>query len=80
MVTEQGLDQEERDLIMKLSPAYFKWEQETIHQGIKIAAIRLVKAGIPLQQVAQILELDPVNIQQMIDASSSSEQSLDRTL
>jgi hypothetical protein len=74
----QTLNEEERELLMQLSPAYLKWEEETRNQGIQIgkqegildAAVRLVKAGIPLSQVAKILELDPAQVQQALKQGS----------
>jgi hypothetical protein len=47
--------EEEREFLMNLSPAYLKWEEETINQakkeGRNAMAKRLLQMGIALQQV-----------------------------
>jgi len=47
LLDEQGkaLREEERELVMNLSPAYLKWKEETLNEGIEIGQQRGIEIG-----------------------------------
>ncbi len=43
--SREALRQEERELVMNLSPAYLKWKEETLNEGIQIGEQRGIQIG-----------------------------------
>ncbi len=62
---------------MNLSPAYLKWKEETLNEGIQIGeqrgkeeakvdvALKMLAAGMDLSQIAQLTELTLDQIRQL---------------
>jgi hypothetical protein len=79
--SREALRQEERELVMNLSPAYLKWKEETLNEGIQIGerrgkeegkeeakvevALKMLAAGMDLSQIAQLTELTLDQIRQL---------------
>ncbi|MDX2273363.1 MAG: flagellar assembly protein H [Cyanobacteriota bacterium] len=71
--------EEERELIMNLSPAYLKWKEETLNEGIQIgkqegiqlgkqeAVPILAELGLSVEEIAQRLNLSPDQVAQTLD-------------
>ena len=74
--------EEERELLMNLSPAYLKWKEETINEGIQIGEQRgkqegiqlgkleavpiLSELGLSAGEIAQRLDLPPERVNQIL--------------
>ncbi len=70
---KEALIEEERELMMNLSPAYLKWKEETLHEGIqrgKLEAVPiLLELGLSVEQIAERLHLDLEQVQAWIQSS-----------
>ena len=60
----------DEELLINLSPAYYQWEVEILNRGKQVAVVKLVKAGMNLEQIALFLERDPAQIQQALSQES----------
>jgi predicted transposase/invertase (TIGR01784 family) len=71
--SREALREEERELVMNLSPAYLKWKEETLNEGIQIGeqqkaegiALKMLAAGMDLSQIAQLTGLTLDQIRQL---------------
>jgi predicted transposase/invertase (TIGR01784 family) len=71
--TNPDLEEEEREFLMSLSPAYLEWEKQTLDQGKKegkkeekqAIALNLLKIGMNVEQVAQLTGLSVEKVKKL---------------
>ena len=65
----EALREEERELVMNLSPAYLKWKEETLKEGeqraLEQTASRMLATGMDPTQIAQLTGLTLEQIQRL---------------
>lgn len=81
--SSQNLDEEERELLMELSPLYLQWEEDALQQGeqrgmrLMIKSMLQVKFGEIDEQLSQVIaplmQLSALERTQMIMQSSREE-------
>jgi predicted transposase YdaD len=63
-------EEEERELIMNLSPAYLKWKEETINEGIQLGKLEtvpiLAELGLSVADSAQRLGFPEQLVSEML--------------